>query len=147
MDIRTKLNEDLKAAMKSGDTVRRETVRLLRGAVRNKEIDAGKPLTDAEILDVIAKQAKQRRDSIEQYRAANRDDLVAEEQAELEIIEAYLPRQLSDAEITERATAVIAELGVSDMKGMGKVMQRLSQDLKGVADGKRISKIVRELLG
>jgi len=147
MDIRKKLNEDLKAAMKSGDTVRRETVRLLRGAVRNKEIDAGKPLTDAEILDVIAKQAKQRRDSIEQYRAANRDDLVAEEQAELEIIEAYLPRQLSDAEITERATAVIAELGVSDMKGMGKVMQRLSQDLKGVADGKRISKIVRELLG
>lgn len=147
MDIRTKLNEDLKAAMKSGDTVRRETVRLLRGAVRNKEIDAGKPLTGAEILDVIAKQAKQRRDSIEQYRAANRDDLAAEEQAELEIIEAYLPRQLSDAEITERAAAVIAELGVSEMKGMGKVMQRLSQDLKGVADGKRISKIVRELLG
>ncbi len=146
MDIRTKLNEDLKAAMKSGDTVRRETVRLLRGAVRNREIDTGKPLTDAEILDVIAKQAKQRRDSIEQYRAANRDDLAAEEQAELEIIETYLPRQLSDAEIAERAAAVIAELGVSDMKGMGKVMQRLSQDLKGVADGKRISKVVRELL-
>ena len=94
MDIRTKLNEDLKTAMKSGDTVRKGTVRLLRGAVRNMEIDARKPLTDAGILDVIAKQAKQRRDSIEQYRAANRPDLAAEEQAELEIIETYLPRQL-----------------------------------------------------
>lgn len=146
MDIRTKLNDDLKTAMKSGESVRKETIRWLRGAVKNKEIDSGKPLTEVEILDVIAKQAKQRRDSIEQYLQANRTDLAETEKAELEIIEAYLPRQLSDEEIAERARATIAELGVTDMKGMGKVMGRLSQELKGVADGKRISQIVRGLL-
>ncbi len=146
MDIKTQLTNDLKAAMKSGDTTRKETVRLLRGAIKNAEINAGHPLSDDEALAVIAKQAKQRRDSIEQYKQANRQDLVAAEQAELEIIEAYLPAQLSDEEITARARAVIAELGVSDMKGMGQVMKQLSQELKGVADGKRISQIVRGLL-
>ncbi len=146
MDIKTQLTNDLKEAMKSGDTTRKETVRLLRGAIKNAEINAGHPLSDEEALAVIAKQAKQRRDSIEQYKQANRQDLVAEEQAELAIIESYLPAQLSDEEITARAQAVIAELGVSDMKGMGQVMKRLSQELRGVADGKRISQIVRGLL-
>ncbi len=147
MDIKTQLTNDLKEAMKSGDAVRKETVRLLRGAIKNAEIDAGHPFSDEEALAVIAKQAKQRRDSIEQYKQANRADLVAEEEAELAVIESYLPAQLSDEEITARAQAVIAELGVTDMKGMGQVMKRLSAELKGVADGKRISQIVRGLLG
>ena len=146
MDIRTKLTDDLKTAMKSGDTVRKETVRLLRGAIKNAEIDAGHPLTDEQALAIVAKQAKQRRDSIKQYLQANRSDLAETEQAELAIIEAYLPRQLTDEEISERASAVIAELGVSDMKGMGQAMGRLSQALKGIADGQRISQIVRGLL-
>lgn len=146
MDIKTQLTADLKEAMKSGDTVRKETVRWLRGAIKNAEIDAGHPLDDAAVLAVIAKQAKQRRDSIRQYKDAGRDDLVAQEQAELNIIEGYLPRQLSDEEITERAKAAIAALGVSDMKGMGQVMKQLSAELQGVADGKRISQIVRQLL-
>jgi hypothetical protein len=97
-------------------------------------------------LEVISKQAKQRRDSVEQYQKAARMDLVEQEQQELDIIETYLPRQLSDEEITVRAKTAITELGVMDMKGMGPVMKLLTSELKGRADGKRISQIVRQLL-
>jgi len=146
MTLKEKLTADLKEAMKQGDAVRKETIRALRGAIRNAEIDRGRELTDAETLDVIARQAKQRRDSIEQYRKGNRPDLVEQEQRELAVIEAYLPRQLTDDEIAARVDAVIAELGVTDMKGMGAVMKRLTAELKGQADGKRISQVVRQRL-
>lgn len=146
MSLREQLTNDLKSAMKSGNVIQKDTIRALRGAIRNVEIDTGQELNDAEILSVINKQAKQRRDSIEQYRQADRIDLVEQEEAELKIIEVYLPQQLSDEEITIKAKAVIAELGVTDMKGMGTVMQRLTGNLKDVADGKRISIIVRTLL-
>ena len=146
MSLKVQLNSDLKAAMKAGDDTRKNVVRTIRGAVKNIEIEKQHELSDAEVLDVIAKQAKQRRESIEQFRQGNRLDLVEQEEAELTILEAYLPAQLPDSEIEARAAAVIAELGVSDLKGIGPVMGRLSQELKGVADGKRISAIVRELL-
>lgn len=146
MGLNDTLTQDLKTAMKTGDTTRRETIRALRGAIKNEEIDKGQPLSEEEVLAVLIKQAKQRRDSIEQFTAAQRLDLVAGEAAELEIIEAYLPRQLSDEEITLRAQALIEQLGATDMKSMGAVMGRLTQELKGVADGKRISAIVRQLL-
>ncbi len=146
MSLKDQLTNDLKEAMKSGEQVKKETVRALRGAIRNVEIDSRRDLTDEEILDIINKQAKQRRDSIEQYQKANRSDLVEQEQQELAIIEAYLPQQLTDAEIKTRVETAIAELGVSDMKGMGPVMKRLTVELKGRADGKRISQLVRELL-
>lgn len=147
MTLKEKLTADMKDAMKIGDTLKKDTVRILRGAVRNLEIDLHRDLNEQEVLEVIGKQAKQRRDSIFQYQQANRPDLVKQEEMELEIIEAYLPQQLSDEEITLRADAVIKELGSPGMKGMGQVMQRLTADLKGVADGKRISSIVRQLLG
>ena len=146
MSLKDQLTNDLKEAMKSGEQVKKETVRALRGAIRNVEIDSRRDLTDEEILDIINKQAKQRRDSIEQYQKANRSDLVEQEQQELAIIEAYLPQQLTDAEIKTRVETAIAELGVSDMRGMGPVMKRLTVELKGRADGKRISQLVRELL-
>ena len=146
MNLKEKLTADLKEAMKQGDAVRKETIRALRGAIRNAEIDRGRELTGAELLDVIARQAKQRRDSIEQYRRGNRPDLVEQESRELAVIETYLPRQLTDDEIAARADAVIAELGVTGMKGMGAVMKRLTTELKGRADGKRISQIVRQRL-
>lgn len=145
-DLKEQLNQDLKAAMREGDAVRRDAIRALRGAVRNAEIDGGTPLDNAAVLDVLMRQAKQRRDSIEQFQEAGRTDLVEMEQRELDIIEAYLPQQLGDDAIEAEAKAVIAELGVSDMKGMGPVMGRLTQSLKGQADGKRISAIVRQLL-
>ncbi len=146
MSLKQQLIDDMKQAMKSGDTLTRDTIRTLNSAIKNVEIDTRKDLTDEETLAVIAKQAKQRRDSITEYEKANRPDLSEQEAQELGIIEIYLPQQLSDAEITTKAEAVIATLSVSNMKGMGLVMKQLTTDLKGVADGKRISAIVRDLL-
>lgn len=146
MSLTEQLTQDLKNAMKEGDTTRRNTIRLLRSAIKNAEIDKGRALSEAELLDVVAKQAKQRRDSIQEYEKAGRSDLVEQEQAELEILEGYLPRQLAEGEIRARAEAAIAELGVSGMTGMGQVMQRLMAELKGQADGKVVNQVVRDLL-
>ena len=146
MGIKERLMQDLKDAMKQGDGATRDTIRALRSAIRNVEIDARKELSDEEAMAIIAKQAKQRRDSIVQFRQGNRLDLVADEERELLIIEAYLPQQLSDAEIEAKAKETIANLSVTDIKGMGKIMGKLTQELKGRADGKRISDIVKQLL-
>jgi len=104
-------------------------------------------VNDADVLAIITKQVKQRRDSIIEYNKGGRPDLAAQEQAEIAMLEVYLPKQLSEAEIRERAQAVIAELGVTDMKGFGSVMKRLSADLRGIADGQIVNRVVRELLG
>ena len=146
MDLKTQLTNDLKTAMKSGDVVRKDTIRALKSAIKNAEIAGGDTLSDEDVLKVLIKQAKQRKDPIEQFRKANRLDLSEQEEKELAVIEAYLPKQLSDDEIAERAKLVIADLGIDNMKGMGQVMQRLSKDLAGIADGKRISQVVRALL-
>lgn len=146
MSIKDRLNNDLKTAMKSGDKVQTGTLRMLKSAIRYAEIEAGGELDEAGVLAVIAKQAKQRRDSIAEFEKAGRTDLVDKESAELALLEQYLPRQLSEAQIREKAQAVIAELGVSGPKGMGQVMKRLMADLQGQADGKIVNKIVRELL-
>lgn len=146
MDLKTQLTEDLKSAMKSGDVIRKDTIRALKSAIKNAEIDSGKTLSAEGVLGVLVKQAKQRKDSIEQFNQANRTDLAAQEEKELAVIEAYLPKQLSDDEITARAKLVIEAMGVENMRGMGQVMQQLSKDLAGIADGKRISQIVRGLL-
>lgn len=146
MDLKQKLADDLKIAMKSGNLIQKTTIRTLLSEIRKAEIDSKSELTNEEVLNVISKQAKQRRDSIEQYQKAGRVDLLEQEQQELTVIGAYLPQQLSDDEITERAKAVILELQATNMKAMGSVMKHLTSELKGVADGKRISKIVRELL-
>ena len=101
---------------------------------------------DDDLLGVIAKQAKQRRDSIAEFQKANRRDLVEKEEAELAILEQYLPAQMSEDEIREKAQGVITALGVTDMKGMGQIMNQLMTELKGQADGKVVSQIVRQIL-
>lgn len=146
MTLKEQLDNDLKTAMKSGNAVQKNVVRTIRGAIQNVELVSKTPLSDAEILDLITKQAKQRRESIDQFRQGNRLDLVEQEEAELAVLEAYLPTQLSDAEIEARARAVIEEMDVADMTGVGQIMGRLSKELKGVADGKRINAVVRTLL-
>ena len=146
MDLRDQLNNDLKDAMKSKDKLRTETLRGLKSAVRYAEIEAGTEFGDEEIAAVIAKQAKQRRDSITEFQKAQRTDLVDKETAELAILEQYLPDQLSESEIKDKARAIIAELGVTDIKGMGQVMKHLMADLQGQADGKVVNQVVRELL-
>jgi len=149
MTLEERLDADLKDAMKSNDTTRKLAIRAVKTAITEAKV-AGtevKTLSDADVLAIITKQVKQRRDSILEYNKGGRPDLAAQEQAEIAVLEVYLPKQLSEAEICERAQAVIAELGVTDMKGFGSVMKRLSADLRGIADGQIINRVVRELLG
>jgi uncharacterized protein len=146
MNLKDQLNEDLKISLKSGDKLRTETLRSLKSAIKYAEIDAGHDLDDQGVIGVIMQQAKQRRDSIEEFEKAKRVDLIEKETAELAVLTQYLPAQLSEAEIEARAKAVIAELGITDAKGLGVVMKRLTTNLKGQADGKAINQVVRRLL-
>ena len=146
MSLKDQLNNDLKVAMKSKDKLRTETLRGLKSAIKYAEIEAGTEFGDEDVTAVIVKQAKQRRDSITEFQKGQRTDLVEKETAELAILEQYLPAQLSESEIKDKARTIIAELGVTDIKGMGQVMKRLMAELKGQADGKVVNQVVRELL-
>ena len=146
MSLKDQLNDDLKESMRGGDKTRTQTLRTLKSAIRYAEIEVGNELDDPGVLGVIAQQAKQRRDSIAEFKKGGRDDLVEQESAELAILESYLPDQMSEAQIRAKAETVIAEQGVTDMKGMGQVMKQLMAELKGQADGKVVNQIVRELL-
>jgi uncharacterized protein YqeY len=149
MTLEERLDADLKDAMKSNDTTRKLAIRAVKTAITEAKVSGteAKTVNDADVLAIITKQVKQRRDSIIEYNKGGRPDLAAQEQAEIAVLEVYLPQQLSEAEIRERAQAVITELGVTDMKGFGSVMKRLSADLRGIADGQIINRVVRELLG
>jgi len=146
MSLMDQLNNDLKESMKSGDKFRTEVLRGLKSAIKYAEIEAHGAMSDQDVEAVIAKQAKQRRDSIEEFQKGGREDLVKQESAELVILETYLPEQMSKDEIRATVEAAIAELGVTDMKGMGQVMKRVMADLQGQADGKVVNQIVRECL-
>nr|WP_290665456.1 GatB/YqeY domain-containing protein [Ardenticatena sp.] len=146
MSLKERLQQDLKEALRNRGDVRRNTIRLLLTAIKNAEIEHGSELSDEQIMQLLQKQAKQRRDSIEQYRRGGRDDLVAEESAELAIIEEYLPRQLSEDEIRAEAQAHIEAVGATSPRDMGKVMGPLMAKLRGRADGALVQKVVRELL-
>ena len=146
MGTTEQIDTDLKQALRSGDKLRVNTLRGLKSAIKYAEIEAGGELDEQQVVGVIAKQAKQRRDSIAEFEKAGRTDLVEQEAAELAVIEQYLPAQMSEAEIRAKAQDVISELGVSDMKGMGLVMKQLMPKLQGQADGKVVSDVVRQLL-
>jgi len=146
MSLKDQLNDDVKSAMKGGEKLRTETLRSLKSAIKYAEIEAGRELDDQGVLEVIAKQAKQRRDSIVEFEKGQRVDLIEKEAAELAVLERYLPAQLSGAEIEAKAKAVIAKLGVTDAQGIGQVMKHMVAELKGQADGKLINQVVRKLL-
>ncbi len=147
MIITDQLTEDMKISMKTGDTAKTGVVRLLRGAMKNEEIKLGHPLSDDEALKVLQREAKQRRDSIEQYRAASRNDLVATEEAELTVIQEYLPQPLSESELVALVDEVIAAQGATDMKQMGAVVGAVMQRVGARAEGGTVSRLVREKLG
>lgn len=148
--LKDTLAEDLKSAMRAKDEVRLRTIRSLRAALMEKEIELRKggegSLTDEQELAVVQKQAKQRRDAIEQYEDAGRDDLRDKEQDELEVIEEYLPRQLSDDEIREVVQDVIESTGAQSQADMGRVMGASMQKLRGRAEGRKVQQIAQELL-
>ncbi len=148
MTLEEQLNADLKEAMRQGDEPRKLAIRAVKTAVTEAKVSGAelRDLTDADVLAIIGKQIKQRRDSLAIFEAAGRGDLAAQEAAELAVLEKYLPPQMDEAAIREHAAAVIAELGVTDIKGIGPVMKRMTADLRGQADGQTINRVVRELL-
>lgn len=141
-----KLADDMKAAMKAGDALRVSVIRLVRSEVRNAEIAKGAPLTEDEVMQVVAKEAKRRREAIEQFQKGNRADLVEKETAELQLLLQYLPEQLDQAEVVRIAREVISELQAASKSDKGKVMSVLMQRVRGRADGKLVSQIVDSLL-
>ncbi len=146
MSLKEKLQSDLKDAMRQRDETRKRVLRLALAAITNAEVAQGANLDDGGVLAVLAKEVKQRREAIEDYRRGNRPDLVAQEEAEIALLETYLPQQLSRQEIAARAQEAIQELGATGIGQMGQVMKALMQELRGQADGKLVNEIVRELL-
>ncbi|WP_069789776.1 GatB/YqeY domain-containing protein [Cyanobacterium sp. IPPAS B-1200] len=150
MSLKDKIGEDIKTAMKAKDKIRLETVRSIKKVLLEKEVelrDKGKDsLSPDDEVQILVQQAKQRRDSIEQYLKANRPDLAEKEEAELAVIETYLPEQMSDEELSEVLDQIIAQVGASSPKDMGKVMGVVMKDLKGKADGKKIQELVKTKL-
>jgi uncharacterized protein YqeY len=147
MSLKEQLNADLREAMRHRDDNRRDTLRLVLAALHNAEIAAGHEADDGDALGVLAKEAKQRRESIEEFTKANRHDLVAKEEAELTVISTYLPQQATRDEIMDAARRVVAETGAGGPRDLGKVMPVLMQQFRGRAEGRDVSEVVRELLG
>ncbi|HIC93851.1 MAG TPA: GatB/YqeY domain-containing protein [Anaerolineae bacterium] len=146
MSLKDKLMEDLKQALREGDERRKSAIRLVMAAIRNAEIEKRRELDDGEILHIIAKEVKQRRDSITEFEKGDRQDLIDQEKAELEVLLAYLPPQMTREEIEEAARRVIQEVGATGLGQMGEVMRRLMPQVKGRADGRLVSEVVRALL-
>lgn len=146
MNLRDKLVEEMKTAMKARDEGKVSAIRMVRSAVKNKEIDLGKVLDDREVTEVIASLVKQRRESIRLFREAGRNDLVAKEERELSILMDFLPQQLDRNEIAGIVEEVIAESGAQGLRDMGKVMKLVMPRVSGRADGNAVSEIVREKL-
>lgn len=146
MSLKEQLNQELHEAMKARDARRRDTLRQVITGIKNMEVEVGHLLTDAEVLDVIAREAKRHRESIAEFGRGGRQDLVDQEQAELLILEAYLPQQMSRADIEVLVRQAISELGVSGKAQAGQVMKHLMAQVKGRADGKLVNQVVQELL-
>ncbi len=147
MGLKEKIMADMKEAMKAKDAAKVSTLRLLLSEIKNREIDKRGELTDDEVIAVIQKAVKQRKESIEQYEKAGRSELVEKEKKELEILEAYLPQPLTEEELDALIDETIKEVGATSIKDMGKVMKAIMPKVRGRADGKLVNQKVREKLG
>lgn len=149
MSLQEQINNDFKAAMKAGETQRKEALSLIRGVIQNKEIEKGKQgegLSDEEVVEVLTTEAKRRKEAIHEYEKAGRDEQAAGERAELAVIEQYLPEQLSTEEVREKLQKIIDETGASSKEDFGKVMGTAMQELKGQADGNVVKEELEKLL-
>ena len=146
MSLKDQLMQDMKVAMKSKEAVRLGTIRQLRSAIKNKEIELRQDLDDNGILGVISTAVKQRREAAQMYSDNDRPELAAKEEVEMAVLQGYLPVQLSEVEVQNVVTEVIADLGATSLKDMGKVMPQVMARTKGCADGKVVNQLVRELL-
>ena len=146
MTMKSRLNEDMKQAMRDKNVLKRDVIRYLRSEIRNQEIRDQKDLDDPGVVQVLSRQAQQRRDSIEAYNDAGRQDLVDKEQAELAVIMAYLPQQMTAEEITDLVQKVVSEVGASGPADMGKVMGAIMPQVRGKAEGREVNAIVQQTL-
>jgi uncharacterized protein YqeY len=144
--MKEKILQDLKEAMRAQDVVRRATLRMVVAAIKNLEIETSSELKDGDVLQIIQKQVKSRRESIEEFRKGNREDLIAKEQAEIDILKKYLPEEASLEDIRSAAAEIITSINASGPQDIGKVMPKLIERFQGRADGRTINGIVRELL-
>lgn len=146
MSLAERLQADMKTAMRDGDALRRDTLRMVLSAAHNAQVAARRPLTDDELVGVLSKEAKARRESIEAFTQAGRTDLADKERAEADIIAAYLPAALSEDELRAMVAEAIAATGATSARDLGKVMGRLSPAIRGRADGKQVSGLVAQEL-
>lgn len=146
MSLKEKIAEDLKEAMKGKDILRVNTLRMIIAAIKNYEVEKMKQASDDDVMVVLTKEAKRRKEAIEEYEKYGRSDLAEKEKRELEIIESYLPKQLTEEEIREIVMKTIEEVGATSIRDLGKVMGAVMPKLKGKADGKLVNNIVREML-
>lgn len=147
MMLLERFTNELKDSLKAGNQAKVSVIRLLKSAIRNKEIEKMSPLAEEEIIGVIASAVKQCREAIEQFKKGGREDLVLKETSEIEILQSFLPEQLSDEEVINEIKVVIKETGASSPKDMGKVMKILIPRIKGRADGAKVSSLVKEIMG
>ena len=147
MSLKAKITEDMKNAMRAKDAPRLSAIRLLLAATKQREVDERIELSDADVLAIIEKMLKQRRDSVTQYEAGSRQDLADVEKFEIEILSAYMPQQLAEAEIANEVAAAVAAAGAKNMQDMGKVMAILKPKLAGRADMSKVSSMVKAKLG
>jgi len=149
MSLSEKLAEDLQTALKAGDTVRRTTIGMLRSTIHNKEIEKGKKdegLSDEEIIGLLMAESKKRREAMEEYKRAGRSEQAAQEEAELAIIQSYLPAQLSDTEIASELRAILDELGTRHKADFGRIMKVATERMRGRTEGSRIKSELDKLL-
>jgi len=146
MNLTERLNDDMKQAMKSQDKFRLSTIRMVRATIKNQEIDLKRPLDDNEVLDILSREIKQRKDSLQEFNKAGRDDLAETVSAEIDIISQYLPDQLTEEEVKSIVQQTIQETGASSKADMGKVMSALMPKVKGRADGKLVNQLVQQFL-
>ncbi|NOU76051.1 GatB/YqeY domain-containing protein [Paenibacillus sp. LMG 31458] len=147
MSLSDRLNEDMKQAMKSQDKFKLSVIRMVRSTIKNSEIELKRALDDNEVLDVLTREIKQRKDSLHEFTKAGRDDLAESLKAELVILAEYMPQQLSEEEVKAIVQQTIQQIGASSKADMGKVMTALMPQVKGRADGKLINQLVQQLLG
>ncbi|MNH82823.1 Yqey-like protein [compost metagenome] len=146
MNLSERLNEDMKQAMRSKDKFKLSTIRMVRATIKNLEIDLKRTLDDNEVLDILSREIKQRKDALQEFQKAGREDLTAPLAEEIKIIAEYLPEQLSEEEIKVIVQQTIQETGASSKADIGKVMSALMPKVKGLADGKLVNQAVQQLL-
>ncbi len=147
MTIRDQISDDIKSAMKSGDTFKRDTLRLVISQIKYSQIEKQAELSDEEVISVLLNAGKKRQEAIDLYEKGNRPDLKFKEQQELDIISLYLPKKITDAELDAVINEIIQKIGANSIKDLGKVMTAIMKELKNQVDGKKAQELVRQKLG